>query len=182
MSDWTKVLETQTTSSGHTQLLILNATTVLAKLQSGDKPRPQPNLDMALLTLATTLMLPASQEHTKLPKPTTATTQTIHETWHKFINQENLPTTKASNYETITTHISAWRSISKRRKETHQEHTYTTPSETINTTYDVLEIQDHRQLHNQTTYLVTQSSPEILTQEQIDTCTKRDSRAITYTH
>jgi hypothetical protein len=47
-----------------------------------------------------------------------------------------------------------------------------TPSEIINTTYDVLEIQDHGHLHNQTTYLVTQWIPEILTQEQIGTCTK----------
>jgi len=145
---------------------------VHAKLHSGDKPRPHPNLNMALSTLATTLTLPASQEHTKLPKPTTKTTQTIHETWHKFINQVNLPTTKASNYETITTHTSVKRSISKRRKATHQEHTYMAPSENIHTTYDVLEIQDHRYLQNQTTYLVTQWSPEILPQEYIDTCTK----------
>jgi hypothetical protein len=47
-----------------------------------------------------------------------------------------------------------------------------TPSETINTTYDVLEIQDHIHLYNQTTYLITQWSPEILTLEQIDACTK----------
>jgi hypothetical protein len=46
------------------------------------------------------------------------------------------------------------------------------PSETIHTSYDILEIQDHRHLHNQTTYLVTQWRPEILTQEQIDICTK----------
>ncbi len=47
-----------------------------------------------------------------------------------------------------------------------------TPSETINKTYDVLEIQDYRHLHNQATYMVTQWSPEILTQERIYTCTK----------
>jgi hypothetical protein len=47
-----------------------------------------------------------------------------------------------------------------------------TPSETIYTKYDVLEIQDHKHLHNQTMYLVTQWSPEILTQKQIDACTK----------
>ena len=43
-------------------------------------------------------------------------------------------------------------------------------NDTIHTTSDVLEIQDHRQLNNQTTYLVTQWSPEIPTQEQIDDC------------
>ncbi len=79
---------------------------------------------------------------------------------------------KASNYETITTHISVGRSTSKRRRATHQEHIYMKPSETINTAYDELEIQDHRHLHNQTTYLVTRWSPEILTQEQTDICTK----------
>jgi hypothetical protein len=133
---------------------------------------------MAISTLATTLTLPATQEHTKLPKPITTTTQAIHETWYKFINQENLPTTKTTNYEIITTHTSFKRSVSKRRKATHQEHTYTRPSETMHTTYNVLEIQDHGNLHNQTTYLVTQWSPEILTQEQIDTCTKEGFKSI----
>ena len=47
-----------------------------------------------------------------------------------------------------------------------------TPSETMLTPYDVIEIQDHRHLNNQTTYLVSQWSPEILTQEQISACTK----------
>jgi len=42
------------------------------------------------------------------------------------------------------------------------------PNDTINTPYDVLEIQDDKYLNNPTTYLVTQWSPEILTQEQID--------------
>jgi hypothetical protein len=172
ISDWTKILESRTTSSGQTQLQIFNVTTIHAKLHSGDKPRPHPKLDMALSILAARPILPASHEHTKLPKPTTTNTQTIHYTWHKYINQENLPTTKASNYETITTHTGVGRSISKRRRATRQDHTYTTPSETIKTTYDVLEIQDHRRLHSQTTYLITQWSPEILTQEQIYTCTK----------
>jgi hypothetical protein len=47
-----------------------------------------------------------------------------------------------------------------------------TPTKTIHATYDVLEMQDHRHLNNQTLYLVTQRSSEILTQSQIDTCTK----------
>ena len=46
------------------------------------------------------------------------------------------------------------------------------PSETIYASYDILEVQDHRHLRNQTTYLVTQWRPEILTQEQIAICTK----------
>jgi len=46
------------------------------------------------------------------------------------------------------------------------------PSDKIYTPYDVLEIQDHRHLNNQTTYPVTQWSPEVRTQEQIQACTK----------
>jgi hypothetical protein len=42
----------------------------------------------------------------------------------------------------------------------------------MHTTYDALEIQDHRHLNIQTSYLVTQWSPEILTQSQLDTCTR----------
>jgi len=46
-----------------------------------------------------------------------------------------------------------------------------TISETIHTTYDLLEIQHHIHLNNQTLYLVTQWSLEILRQPQIDSCT-----------
>ncbi len=60
----------------------------------------------------------------------------------------------------------------KKTQARHQEHKYVTPCETIHTSYDVLEIQYHRHLHNQTTYLVTQWRLEILTQEQIDISTK----------
>ena len=49
-----------------------------------------------------------------------------------------------------------------------------TPSETILTPYDVIEIQDHIHLNDQTIYLVSQWSPEILTQEQINVCTKEE--------
>ena len=143
-----QILETITTPAWQTQLQILNVTAVHAKLHSGDKSRPHPTLDTAISTLAATLISPASQEHIKLPKPTTTTSQIIHETWHKYTNEENLPTITASNYETITTHITVGRSTSKLRRATHQEHTYMTPSETINISYAVLEIQDHRHLHN----------------------------------
>jgi len=59
----------------------------------------------------------------------------------------------------------------RKRGATHVGDTYTTPSDTILTLYDFIEIQDHRHLNNQTTYRVTQWSPEILTQEQINVCT-----------
>ena len=58
---------------------ILNVTTVYTKLYSGDKPRPHHKLDLALSTLAITLILLAYQEHNKLPKYMTTPTQIIHE-------------------------------------------------------------------------------------------------------
>jgi len=57
---------------------------------------------------------------------------------------------------------------------TYTRDTYMTPSDIIHTPYDVIEIKDHGHLNNQTTYLVTQWSPEILTQEQINACTKEE--------
>jgi hypothetical protein len=164
MSDWTKILETRTTPTRQTQILIINVTATHAKPHSGDNPRLRHRLDTFLSTLAATLTLLAYQEHKKLPKYTIPT-QIIHATWYMYINQENLPHIKNSNYDTITTHPSMGRGTTKRRRATHQEHTYMTPSESINTPYDILEIQDHRYLNNQTTYMVTQFSPEILTQE-----------------
>ena len=43
-----------------------------------------------------------------------------------------------------------------------------TPSDILDTPYDILEITDQRSILNQTTYLVSQWQPEILTQNQID--------------
>jgi hypothetical protein len=102
-------------------------------------------------TLGATLALPAAHEHRKLPKDTIAKIQVYHATWERYIDLEYLPTTKPSNYETITTHPSMGRGGSKRQQATHSDDTYMTPSETIHTTYDVLIIQDHGQLTNQTT-------------------------------
>jgi hypothetical protein len=77
----------------------------------------------------------------------------------------NPPIAKQSPYETITTHTSLDRGTVKKQEATHTWDTHMTPSEIILAPYDVIEIQDHRRLNNQATYLVTQWGPEILTQE-----------------
>jgi hypothetical protein len=125
-------------------------------------------------TLRTTLTLPSNQEHRKLPKPTTNKTQQIHTSWLQYINYEALPLAKPTKYETITTHTSLERGTTKKQGATRTGDTYITPSETIITPYDVIELKDHRHLNNQTTYMVSQWSPEILTQEQISACTKEE--------
>ncbi len=151
MREWSPLLEIQTTPNGRTQIKILNATTIHAKILSGDKFRPNPKLETSKSTLAATLILPATQEYHKLPKHTTLQSQIIHATWHEYIALDFLPTTKTTNFETITTHPSL-----KRVKATHKEDTFMIPSETISTTYDVLEVQGHIHLNIQTTYLVTE--------------------------
>jgi hypothetical protein len=172
VSDWTLVLEKQTTSARHIEIHILNKKAINAKLKSRDHHRINNKLDLAISTLRTTIILPTTQEHRKLPKPTTHKTPKIHTSWLQYINQEALPLGKHTTYETITTHISLKRRTTKKQRATHTEDTYTTPSDTIHTPYDVIEIQDHIHLNNQTTYLVTQWSPEILTHERINACTK----------
>jgi hypothetical protein len=116
--------------------------------QSGDQKRISNNLELALLTRRTTLILLATQEHRKAPKPITYKTKIIHPTWLPYINQEVLPFGKQSTYETITSHISTDRETAKKRGATHIGDTYMTPGETLLTPYDVIEIQDHRQLNN----------------------------------
>ena len=96
----------------------------------------------------------------------------MHPTWPPYINQEALPFARQSTYDTITSHISMDRGTTRKRGVTHTGDTYVTPSDTILTPYDVIQMQDHIHLNSQTTYLVTQWSPEILTQVQIDACTK----------
>jgi hypothetical protein len=168
--DLTPLLEKRKTLQGQTQTYILNAASIHAKLHSGDKTRPTSSLETTISTLRATLALPTAHEHRKLPKDTTSQTHVIHATWERYFDYENIPKTKPPNYETITTHPSVGRGAIKRHQATHIEDTYMTPIENIHTTYDILEIQDHGQLNTQTTYLVTQWSPEIFTREQIDVC------------
>ncbi len=166
VSDLTPILEKCTTPTGHTEVHILNT-----KLKSGDQKQISGNLEVALSTLRTTLILPTTQEHRKLPKTTTYKTKKIHTTWLRCINPETLLLCKQSTYESITSHISTGRGMHKRQRATHIGDTYMTPSDTIFTQYDVIEIQDHKHLNNHTTYLVSQWSPEIFTQKQINACT-----------
>ena len=169
-SDWTLLFEKRTTPHGRPQIYILNVAAVHAKLHNGDKIRSTTKLDKAISTLAATLALPSSHALLKLPKDTTTQTQIILATWHNCIDHDSLPATKPSSYETVTTHPSLKRGITKIRRARHQEYTCMTPVETIHTTYDVLEIHYHEQLNNQTSYLVIQWTPKILTQLQIYTC------------
>jgi hypothetical protein len=172
VTDWTPIQGKHTTPARHTQVHILNTKAMLANFRSGDQHRISNNMKLAMSTLRTTITPPSNQEHRKLPKPTTNKTQQIHTQWPQYINHEALPLAKPTTYETITTHISLERGTTKKQGATHAGDTYMTPSETILTSYDVIEIQDHIHLNNQTTYLVSQWSPEILTQEQISACTK----------
>ena len=167
----TPILEKRTTPAGHTKVHILNTKAIHAKLKSGDQHRINNNLELAISTLRTTRILPTTQEHRKLPKPTTYKTQNIHPSWHPCINHEALPLDKHTTYETITSYISMERGTTKKQGATYTGDTYMTPSDTILTLYDAIEIQNHRHLNNQTTYLVKQWSLEILTQEQINACT-----------
>ena len=71
----TPILEKQATSPKHTEVHILNTEATHAKLKSGDHHCINNNLDLALSTLRTTLILPTNQEHGKLPKTTTHKTK-----------------------------------------------------------------------------------------------------------
>jgi hypothetical protein len=153
--DSSPILEIHTTPARHTEVHILTTKAMHANLRSGDQHRINNNLELAMSTLRTTLTLPTNQEHRKLPKPTTYKAQKIHPSWLQCINHEALPLAKPTTYETITSHISLERGATKKQGDTYTEDTYMTPSETILTPYDVIEIQDHRHLNNQTTYLVS---------------------------
>jgi hypothetical protein len=117
VSDWTPILEKQTTPAGHTEVYILNAKAIHAKLNSGDHQRINNNLELAQSTLRTTLILPTSQEHRKLPKLTTHKSHKIHISWLQYIIHEALPNNKPTTYETITSHISLERVTTKNKKQ-----------------------------------------------------------------
>jgi hypothetical protein len=153
--DWTPIQEREKTER-HTDTYILNAKAIHAKLQSGDQQRPNDNLELSLSTFIATLKLPTSHEHRKLPKATTTRSKNIHTSRLHYIDHEALPTTKPTIYETFTTHKSLGRGLTYIQEATHKEDTYVKPSETIYTSYDVIGIQDHTHLHNQTTYIVIQ--------------------------
>jgi hypothetical protein len=147
---------------------------VYAKLHSRDNTRPRTALETTLSTLRATLALQAAHKHCKLSKNTTTQTNIIHATWEKYIEHESLPTTKPTNYETITTHPNLGRDATKRQQATHHDDIYMTPSKLIHTTYDDLEIRDNSRLNNRTTYLVTKWSPEVLTKDEIYVCTREE--------
>jgi hypothetical protein len=155
VTDWTSILEKHTTSAGHTEVHILNTKAMHAILRSGDQHRISNNLELAMSTLRTTLTPPTTQKHRKLPKPTTNKTQQIHPSLLEYISQEAISLAKHTTYETITSHISLERGMTKKQGATYKGDTYMTPSETILTPYDVIGIQDDRHLNNQTTYLVS---------------------------
>jgi hypothetical protein len=71
VSDWTPILEKHTILAGHIEVYILNTKAIHAKLKSGDHQHINNNLELALSTIRTTLILPTTQEHRKLPKPST---------------------------------------------------------------------------------------------------------------
>jgi len=148
VSDWTPILEKHTTLEGHTDVYILNTKAIYAKQKSGDHQRINNNLELALSTLETTLILRTTQEHRKLPRPATFKTHKIHTSWLQNITHEALPIGKHTTYETITSHIGLERGTTKEQEATHKEDTYMTPSDTIHTPYDVTEIKDHRHLNN----------------------------------
>jgi ribonuclease HI len=77
-----------------------------AKLRSGDQQRINNNLELAMSTLRTTLILPTTQEHRKLPKTITHKTKKIHASWLQYINHEDLPLGKHTTNETSTSYIS----------------------------------------------------------------------------
>ena len=55
------ILEKHTTPTGHTEVHILNTKAIHAKLNSGDQKRISNNLEFALSTLRTNLILPTTQ-------------------------------------------------------------------------------------------------------------------------
>jgi hypothetical protein len=133
VSDWTPILEKHTTCEGHTEVHILNTKAIHVKLRSGDKHRISNNLELAMSTLRSTLTFPTTQEHRKLPKPTTYKTLKIHPSWLQYINHEALSLAKHTTYETIKSHISLERGTTKAEEVTYTGDTYMNPSETIHT-------------------------------------------------
>jgi len=126
VSGWTPILEKHTTPARHTEVHILNTKAIHAKLRSGDQHRINNNLELAISTLRTTLILPTIQEHRKFPKLTTYNTHKIHPTWLRYINHEALPLGKHTTYETITSHISLERGMTRKEGATYSGNTYKT--------------------------------------------------------
>jgi len=73
----------------------------MAKLPNGDKTGPKTALRTSLDTLRSTLLLPATTEHRKLPKATTPLLTTIHTSWIKFTTPDNLPSHRPNSYDNL---------------------------------------------------------------------------------
>jgi len=138
-----------------------------ALLPSGDNRKPTQTLHAALLTLRETLFRLVDTEYHTLPKTTTMTGTQVHHSWIPHLLVGDIPLLPKPGFTRITSHTSRHRGCPPTTNESLTNEHYLVPSEVLNTPFDILEISSHRTIITQTTYLVSQWSPELLTQQQI---------------
>jgi hypothetical protein len=97
---WHKLITSHHTDSPAASYHI-SPTKLIANLLNGDKPGPKTTLRTAIDTLRATLLLPATTEHRKLPKPKTTNETLIHHTWYTYLNTRGVPAHTPTNFETL---------------------------------------------------------------------------------
>ena len=165
LHEWSQIL---TRSSEDNALCMPPAQAILAKVLGNSKPQASTlaPANKALRTLRHILSHPACTEYPKLPPQTIDRTlpssTKIHPSWLPLLPSREVPVYRPGLR-------SATAQPRNKTLPSHHFDTYLRPSDAIDTPYDVLEISDHRTLHQRTMYLVSKWAPETLTQSQIDT-------------
>ena len=162
---WSQFL---TKSPTNNELSMPPAQAVLAKALGDSQPKAATlaPAKKALQTLRHILSHPANTEYPKLPPMSTdqtlPTTTEIHSSWLPLLPSREIPVYRPGLRSATT-------QLRENTLPSHHFDTYLRPSDEIDTSFDVLEISNHRTLHQRTTYLVSKWAPETLNQSQIDT-------------
>jgi len=105
--------------------------------------RDKTTLRTAIDTLRATLLLPATTEHRKLPKPNTTNATLIHHTWYTSLNTRGLPVHTPTNFETLIKRSSNNITTLKRPAATQPLPSHITPT-TLEHGLEVLEVDNHK--------------------------------------
>ena len=163
ITHWKQILHKSV--DGHTpQLFIQRPEALHALLPSGDNRKPTQSLHTALHTLREILLTPTNTERRTLPNSTHTHTTQIHFSWIPHLPVDDIPILPTPGYTNITSHNSRHRGRPHIPTDSLTHEHYLVPSDTLDTPFDILEITSQRTIIHQTTYLVSQWSPEILTQ------------------
>jgi hypothetical protein len=162
---WSKILTIDNKFTSDTRLYIQQTEALLARLPNRKHKGLETQIRTCMDTLKSTLLLPADTPHRKLPTNPTNTSTLFHHTRHAHIPQHGIPEHIPASYASLNDQLTKTTRILK-RSNTPPAQPAASPHHTAPTPLDIITIDGHRHLLQNTIYRVNQWKPEILTLKQ----------------